>query len=237
MRRLGVALFLALACGRKTEARLEPAQLEPPVVVRTDGEGWYLGRRIAPTMSYHGADWLVRPERQAEEDAARMLEELRLAPGMVACDVGAGNGYHTLEMAKAVRPGGRAIAVDIQPEMLTLLEERAKAAGVANVSTVLGADADPKLSQATCDLVLMADVYHELADPEAVLRRLREALTPRGQLVLLEFRAEDPDVPIKEEHKMSKAQVLRELEHNGFRLARSFDGLPWQHLLFFVPAE
>lgn len=201
-----------------------------------------MGRRIAPTMSHEGADWLTRSEREEEERASKMLEELRLRPGDVACDVGAGNGYHTLELAKRVAPGGRALAVDIQPEMLTLLEARAKSAGISNVELVLGTPLDPKLPAGACDLILLADVYHELEDPAGMLAKLRAALSrrggePTGQLVLLEFRAEDDTVPIKPEHKMSRAQILRELEANGFALARSYDELPWQHLMFFRSSQ
>jgi ubiquinone/menaquinone biosynthesis C-methylase UbiE len=210
-----------------------------PAVATSDPPGTYMGRRIAPTMSHEGADWLTRPEREEEERASKMLDELRLRPGDVACDVGAGNGYHTLEMAKRVAPSGRAIAVDIQPEMLALLEARAKSAGISNVELVLGAPTDPKLPAKGCDLILLADVYHELDDPAGMLAKLRAALSARGpeqagRLVLLEFRAEDDTVPIKPEHKMSRAQILRELEANGFVLARSYDELPWQHLMFFT---
>lgn len=197
--------------------------------------GTYLGRRIAPTMSHEAAAWLVRPEREAEESSKRMLEELRLRPGDVACDLGAGNGFHTLAMARSVAPRGRAIAVDIQPEMLALLEKRAAAEKIANVETVLGAASDPRLPAGTCDLVLMADVYHELDDPAAMLGNVKRALSPRGVVVLLEFRAEDPKVPIKPEHKMSRAQISLELEANGYELERSYDDLPWQHLMFFAP--
>jgi ubiquinone/menaquinone biosynthesis C-methylase UbiE len=200
-----------------------------------DPPGYYMGRRIAPTMSHLGADWLVRAERETEESTSRMLAALALEPGDVACDLGAGNGYHTLAMARTVAPGGRAIAVDIQPEMLSLLRERAKAANVTNIETILGESADPKLPARTCDLVLLADVYHELDDPAAMLARLKSALSSEGTIALLEFRAEDPDVPIKPEHKMSRAQILRELGANGFKLVRSFDELPWQHLMFFSP--
>jgi ubiquinone/menaquinone biosynthesis C-methylase UbiE len=196
-----------------------------------------MGRRIAPTMSHEAAGWLVRPEREAEESAARMLKELRLQPGDVACDLGAGNGYHTLEMAKMVAPKGRAIAVDIQPEMLRLLDERAKGAHVTNVQTLLGTSADPKLPSGTCDLVLLSDVYHELDEPSAMLGHLERALSARGVIALLEFRAEDPEVPIKPEHKMSKQQIRLELGASGFSEVRSFDGLPWQHLMFFAPEK
>lgn len=185
-------------------------------------------------MSHEGSEWLTRPEREKEEHASDMLRALGVRPGDVACDVGAGNGYHTLELARRAAPGGKAIAVDIQPEMLVELRERARAAGVTNVETVLGRGVDPKLPRRGCDLVLMADVYHELDDPAGMLRHVAEALSDRGTLALLEFRAEDPDVPIKPEHKMSRAQMKRELEANGFVEARSYDELPWQHLVFYA---
>jgi SAM-dependent methyltransferase len=199
-----------------------------------DPPGFHLGRQIAPTMSHEGADWLIRPEREAEESSARMLKELKLEPGMNACDFGAGNGFHTLVMAKSVAPKGRAIAVDIQPEMLELLRGRARAAAVSNVDTILSTATDPKLPAGACDLILLADVYHELDDPAGLLQKLKLALRPKGVLALLEFRAEDPKVPIKPEHKMSRAQIMKELEANGFTLVRSFDELPWQHLMFFA---
>lgn len=202
-----------------------PAAEDPP--------GFYLGRKIAPFMTHEGADWLTRPEREEEERTSLMLKELGLEPGEVACDLGAGNGYHTLAMAELVAPKGRAIGVDIQPEMLELLRERAKERGVTNVETILSVPEDPKLPDGTCDLILLADVYHELSEPAAMLKHLGDALTSKGEIVLLEFRSEDPEVPIKELHKMSKKQILRELTANGFELSRSFDELPWQHLMFF----
>lgn len=197
----------------------------------------YLGRTIAPTMSHHGAGWLVREEREEEENTDLLLEQLRLEPGDVACDVGAGNGYHALRMAKHVEPDGRVIAVDIQPEMLALLKRRAQAAGVANVETRLGEPGDPKLKPETCDLVLLVDVYHELADPGGMLEHLKRALKPDGTIALVEFRANDPSVPIKPLHTMTKAQMKKELAASGLEPVRSFDGLPWQHLIFFGPAK
>jgi SAM-dependent methyltransferase len=194
----------------------------------------YMGRTLAPTMSHEAAPWLIRSEREKEELTSRMITELRLEPGDVACDVGAGNGYHTLMMAKLVAPGGRAVAVDIQPEMLEMLEDRAEEAGIENVETVLGEEADPQIPAGTCDVILMVDVYHELSDPEAMLGHLGRALDEGGEIALVEFREEDPAVPIKPLHKMSKAQIRKEYEANGFELVRQFDGLPWQHLMFFA---
>ncbi len=245
MRWIAVALVALFAC--QPVPREEPvatsalpsSELAPTPGTNTSppvsGRKSYLGREIAPTMSHEGAGWLTRPEREQEEQASRMLKELGLRTGQVACDLGAGNGYHTLEMAKIVAPEGRAVAVDIQPEMLALLTERARAAKVTNVETILGDMADPKLPASSCDLVLMADVYHELDDPAGMLAKIKPALKPGGALALLEFRADDPAVPIKPEHTMSAAQMDKELTHNGFRLVRAFDGLPWQHLRFYSP--
>jgi SAM-dependent methyltransferase len=198
--------------------------------------GTYLGRELAPTMTFHGADWLTRPERDDEEDTSGLHARLGLRPGQVACDIGAGNGYHTLKMASAVAPGGTAVAVDIQPEMLELLAARAEQAGITNVRRVTSTPDDPKLAAGTCDLILLVDVYHELSDPATMLGHLRDALSPTGTIALLEFRGEDPDVPIKALHKMTKAQILREFSANGLRLAGEYDGLPWQHLMFFAAA-
>lgn len=194
----------------------------------------YLGRRIAQTMHYSGAPWLLRESREREEGTRLMLEHLGVKPGMTICDVGCGNGFYALQLAKLVGPEGRIIGVDIQPEMLEMLKNRAERAGVENLAPVLGSLTDPHLEPGSVDLALLVDVYHEFDHPEQMLAGLRGALAPGGRMVLAEFRAEDPDVPIKPEHKMSKAQVCTEMQANGFRLAKSFEGLPWQHLLTFV---
>lgn len=232
---ISVVIVLCGACQR-SKSSTESGTVSKPAT-GSDRDGYYMGRRIAPTMSHAGAGWLIRSEREAEESSARMLKELGLRRGHVACDLGAGNGFHSLEMAKSVAPSGRVIAVDIQPEMLKLLAERAQAAGVTNVQTLLGTATDPRLPAKTCDLILLSDVYHELDDPAAMLDHLERALRPRGVIALLEFRAEDPKVPIKPEHKMSRQQMLLELGANGFELVRSFDELPWQHLMFFAPKQ
>jgi ubiquinone/menaquinone biosynthesis C-methylase UbiE len=193
------------------------------------------GRVYAGTMSVEGAPWLERREREREENPDLALRLLRIRDGATVADIGAGSGYMTLRLARIVGPAGRVYATDIQPGMLTLLQQNVTRAGLRNVIPVLGVQDDPRLPAGTIDLALMVDVYHELSQPQQVLRRIREALKPDGRLVLLEYRAEDPDVPIRPEHKMSKAQVKQELEHEGFRQARVFDDLPWQHLFVFTP--
>ncbi len=193
----------------------------------------YMGRKIAQTMSFHGAPWLIRSEREAEERPSEAIEQLDLKPGMVVCDLGCGNGYYSLTMAKLVTPGGKVLAVDIQPEMLHLLELRCKEVGVENIEPILSTVADPKLPPESVDLLLLVDVYHEFSHPQQMLAGIRAGLKPKGVIALLEYREEDRSVPIKPEHKMSKKQILKEYTANGFRLAKQYDGLPWQHLMFF----
>jgi ubiquinone/menaquinone biosynthesis C-methylase UbiE len=195
------------------------------------------GRRIADVMSHRGADWLDRPERLQEEQPHRAVAALGLRPGDVVADVGAGTGYYTVRLARAVAPGGQVYATDIQPEMLARLERRLRQERVQGVTPVLGTADDPRLPAATVDLILMVDVYHELAEPQLMLRKLRAALKPGGRLVLIEFRKEDPRVPIRPEHKMSVTEAKLELEAEGYRLQRVIDVLPWQHILVFTPAE
>lgn len=194
----------------------------------------YLGRTIANTMHYNGALWLIRAKREREESSAQMIQALGLKSGQQVCDLGAGNGYHSLMMATELAPGGRVLAVDVQQEMLDMLKERAEEVGIDNVTTQLSKLHDPMLPVGTLDLVLLADVYHEFSHPVHMLSAIRKSLKPGGQVVLLEFRAEDDTVPIKPLHKMSRQQVQAELAANGFKLAKSYDELPWQHMMFFT---
>jgi ubiquinone/menaquinone biosynthesis C-methylase UbiE len=194
----------------------------------------YMGRQIAPPMHFSGAGWLTRASRVREENPAKLLEVLELKQGQVVCDFGCGNGYHTVQLAKRVGPKGLVYAVDIQQEMLDLLAERAAPRGLDNIKPVMATAEDPGLPPATFDLVLMVDVYHELSHPPEVLAVVRASLKPEGRLALVEFREEDPDVPILPLHKMSQAQVLKEVPPNGFKLVSQFDELPWQHVLQFA---
>jgi cyclopropane fatty-acyl-phospholipid synthase-like methyltransferase len=233
-------LVLWLSAGGVSIAQQATAPAEP--ATRTAAEippplTHYQGREIAQTMHYLGAPWLIRESRQREEDCDTMIAELRLMPGMTVCDMGCGNGFYALKMAEAVAPGGTVYAVDIQPEMLRLLEARADEAGITNIKSVLGTLVDPRLPRDSLDLILCVDVYHEFSHPEQMLAAMRRALRPQGQVALLEFREEDPEVPIKPLHKMSKAQILKEWVPNGFRLSRQFDQLPWQHMMFFQRDE
>jgi ubiquinone/menaquinone biosynthesis C-methylase UbiE len=190
------------------------------------------GREIAQTMHFTGAPWLVRESRQREEDCRLLIEALDLRPGQTICDMGCGNGFYTLELARRVGPTGLVYAVDIQPEMLRMLADSAGREGLANVRPVLGTAIDPRLPRAAIDLCLCVDVYHEFSHPDDMLARIRESLAEGGRLALVEFRGEDPAVPIKPLHKMTKAQIRHELEPAGFRIVSEFDRLPWQHLVF-----
>jgi ubiquinone/menaquinone biosynthesis C-methylase UbiE len=213
---------------------VSPAQetpVKPSATASAAGE--YQGRVIAQTMHWQGAAWLIRNKREREEATTRMREELRLKTGMSVCDMGSGNGYHTLPMAEAVGGTGRVYAVDVQPEMIVMLNERIAEKAITNIEPIIGEVDDPKLPPNSCDLILLVDVYHEFSHPEAMLTAMKKALKPGGQIVLVEFRAEDDSVPIKPEHKMSKAQITKEMNANGLKLAREFDGLPWQHMMWF----
>jgi ubiquinone/menaquinone biosynthesis C-methylase UbiE len=195
------------------------------------------GREIAPVMGVGGAGWLERPEREAEEEPARAIEALDIKPGMTVADIGAGSGYYTVRLARKVGADGKVYATDIQVGMLSIIQRRAAMEKLTNIVPVLGAADDPKLPPGSVDLALMVDVYHELAAPQAFVRRLREALKPDGRLVLIEFRKEDPRVPIKEEHKMSVAEVRQELSADGYAIDRVVDVLPWQHIIVLKAAR
>jgi ubiquinone/menaquinone biosynthesis C-methylase UbiE len=195
--------------------------------------GTYMGREIAQTMHYLGAPWLIRESRDREEDCNTLLQALHLQLGVTVCDMGCGNGFYSLRIAKLVGERGKVVAVDIQREMLELLKERAAAERMSNIEPVLGTLIDPKLQPNSIDLVLLVDVYHEFSHPEQMLAAIRKSLKPAGRVALVEFRAEDASVPIKPLHKMSKAQIMKEFPANGFKLVEEFDKLPWQHLMFF----
>lgn len=197
----------------------------------------YEGRMIAQTMHYLGAEWLIRDSREREERCSLLLVNLGIKPGMTVCDMGCGNGFYALQIAKMVGRQGKVLGVDIQPEMLQMLKARAAEQKVKNVVPILGTLHDPKLPVGEIDLILCVDVYHEFSHPVHMLAAMRKSLAPGGLVALVEYRAEDPNVPIKPEHKMSKAQILKEWEKNGFKLHKEFDGLPWQHLMFFARDE
>jgi SAM-dependent methyltransferase len=198
-----------------------------------DGIGrTYFGREIAHYMTHHGIPWLERDTRESEERLGALLDALDLKPGMCVADIGAGSGRLTVPMARRVAPG-TAYANDIQPEMLAFLEARARTEGLANLKGILGDTSDTMLPDGTVDLVLMVDAYHEFDHPWEMTRSIVRALRPGGRVALVEYRAEDPEVPIKELHKMTEGQARREFEAAGLRWVRTDPRLPWQHLIWF----
>lgn len=193
----------------------------------------YMGREIAKVMSYHGAAWLERPERVEEEKPERVLAELDLKPGMTVADVGAGSGYYSSRMAERIGPNGTVYAVDIQPEMIDILRMQMKQRSVNNVKPILGTETDPRLPAGTLDLALMVDVYHELEYPYEMLAAVVKALKPGGRVVFVEFRADDPRVPIKALHTMTEAQVRKEAAVHPLVWIKTVSDLPWQHVVVF----
>ncbi len=247
------ARFLELVCERYPTAHL-PADLPlaawrlgPNDVGILPGvpaaRGFYRGRQIAPYMTFHGADWLERAERSREERPDEVVRRLRIAPGSVVVDLGAGTGYFSRRLARAVGPTGRVLAVEIQREMLERLVARLAAEGITNVEPILATAKDPRLPVDAIDLVLLVDVYHELSDPAPVLAGVRRALRrgdanrPPGRLVLVEYRGEDPSVAIKPLHRMTEAQARAELEAVGYRWVETLDFLPLQHVLVFERSD
>ena len=190
-------------------------------------------RQPAPVMGVGGADWLVRPERIQEEEPDRMLAALDIKKGSVVADIGAGVGYHVWRLAEIVGPTGKVIGQDIQEGMIELMKRNVEGRKLRNVEIILGTPVDPRLPQASIDLVLMVDVYHEFSEPVTMMRQIQRALKPSGRVALVEFRKEDPNVPIQPLHKMSVQDVRSELEPLGFRFERSLEFLPWQHILIF----
>jgi SAM-dependent methyltransferase len=198
-----------------------------------DGTGKvFMGREISGVMGWQGAAWLERDERDREERTDLLLGELGLAPGLQVADIGAGTGYMARRMAPRVAPGS-VVAVDVQPEMVAMLRDMVARSGLANVRPLLGTDRSTSLEPASIDLALFVDVYHELAFPYEVMASTVQALRPGGRVVLVEYRAEDPRVPIKATHKMSEAQARREMALHPVVYERTGTSLPWQHVLVF----
>ncbi|MCA8831299.1 class I SAM-dependent methyltransferase [Hymenobacter pini] len=193
---------------------------------------YYLGRQIAHVMGHEGAAWLERSDRQQEEGTDILLRELRLKPTDVVADIGAGTGFFTFRISPLV-PQGKVLAVDIQPEMLTALRETRERLHANNVVPVRGTTDNPNLPARGVDVVLVVDAYHEFDHPREMMRAIRNSLTPTGRVALVEYRAEDPKVPIKRIHKMSVAQARREMAAVGLQLTDSIESLPQQHLLIF----
>jgi ubiquinone/menaquinone biosynthesis C-methylase UbiE len=250
-RALVMTLALAAACDRTTSERSPqpPAQTVPPTVSSSappvassvptppappDPPGTYLGRTLAKPMSHLGADWLDRAGRDDVQKPEHVLDVLHVSEGQSVADVGCGSGYFTVHLARRVGARGRVFASDLQPEMLALLKKKTDAQKITNVTPVLATEDDAKLPKGALDLILLVDVYHELPKPAATLAQFKEALSSKGVLALVEYRAEDPKVAIKPEHKMTLAQIKKELAANGWTFVASEESLPEQRIVTFT---
>lgn len=194
---------------------------------------FFMGREIAHVMGHQAADWLERPEREREERTDLLIPALKLKPRDSVADIGCGSGYHTRRLARVVGTNGVVFAVDIQSEMLTLLTNRLASERIFNVRPVLGTSTDPKLPRGSVDLILMVDVYHEFDHPFEMVQAMCAALKPGGRIVFVEFRAEDPTVPIKDVHKMSETQVRKEMSVQPLEWVETIGILPQQHIIVF----
>ena len=231
---LPLLALLALACAEPPQPETRPAG-DPYTYVEPSRDGIgkvYMGREISHVMGHLGVGWLERPEREREEAPTALIDALDLPADATVADIGAGSGYFTFRLAGRV-PDGRVLAVDIQPEMLEILNQREAELGLDNVEPVLGEIDDPKLPAESVDLALMVDAYHEFSHPAEMLAGLHAALKPGGRIALVEYRGEDPTVPIKPLHKMTEAQAIKELQANGFGHVETLDVLPTQHLMLF----
>ncbi len=194
---------------------------------------FYEGREISYVMGHLAADWLERPEREGEENVSQAIENMGIQADARIADIGAGSGYYTFKLARQA-PQGKVFAVDLQPEMLDLMRQRIEREEIDNVELIRGSETSPNLEANSVDLVTMIDVYHELSHPREMMLDIVRALRPGARFVLLEYRMEDPTVPIKSLHKLSEAQAVREMESVGLRLRENIDNLPWQHFMVFV---
>jgi precorrin-6B methylase 2 len=216
-------------------AQAQPSTDGPYEFKKGDPNGigkWYMGREIAYVMGYHGIDWLERPERESEEKTEKLIKNLDIAQDDVIADIGAGSGYHSFRMAPLVS-NGTIYALDIQDEMLAVIESKKTAEKIANIETVKGSERSVNLPKNSVDKVLMVDVYHEFSHPKEMLESIVEALKPGGKIFLIEYRKENKWVPIKEVHKMSEAQAVKEFEAAGLQLMKNEGNLPWQHCMVF----
>jgi FkbM family methyltransferase len=229
--------FLATVTSCTAQQDKAPQEEGSPYTFKTpspNGTGkYYMGREISYVMGHLAADWLERPEREQEENVSQAIENMGIQADERIADIGAGSGYYTFRMARKA-PRGKVFAVDLQPEMLDIMRQTIEQENIENVELVRGSETSPNLEANSVDLVTMVDVYHELAYPREMMQEIVSALRPGGRFVLLEYRTEDPTVPIKRLHKMSEEQAVREMESVGLRLRENVDNLPWQHCMIFV---
>lgn len=237
MKKLTILLFLFATFLQSNECIAQNSILENKYIFKEgdfNGIGkWYMGREIAYVMGYQGIGWLERSEREKEENVSKLIKNMRIKSNDVIADIGAGSGYHTFRMA-SLAPNGLVYAVDIQTEMLMTIENKKTFSEISNVETILGTEKSVQLPKNSVDKILMVDVYHEFSFPLEMIFSMKNALKSNGELFLIEYRAEDPLVPIKRIHKMSQKQAVKEMEAAGFKLRKNIENLPWQHCMVFV---
>ena len=237
MKKLTILLFLFATFLQSNECIAQNSIVENKYIFKEgdfNGIGkWYMGREIAYVMGYQGIGWLERSEREKEENVSKLIKNMRIKSNDVIADIGAGSGYHAFRMA-SLAPNGLVYAVDIQTEMLMAIENKKTFSEISNVETILGTEKSVQLPENSVDKILMVDVYHEFSFPLEMIFSMKNALKSNGELFLIEYRAEDPLVPIKRIHKMSQKQAVKEMEAAGFKLRKNIENLPWQHCMVFV---
>ena len=237
MKKLTILLFLFATFLQSNECIAQNSIVEKKYIFKEgdfNGIGkWYMGREIAYVMGYQGIGWLERSEREKEENVSKLIKNMRIKSNDVIADIGAGSGYHAFRMA-FLAPNGLVYAVDIQTEMLMAIENKKTFSEISNVETILGTEKSVQLPKNSVDKILMVDVYHEFSFPLEMIFSMKNALKSNGELFLIEYRAEDPLVPIKRIHKMSQKQAVKEMEAAGFKLRKNIENLPWQHCMIFV---
>lgn len=233
-------LSLTIAAVLTTLVGAQPPQPKYEFHKDHDPEGtgkFYLGREIAPVMGWQGAGWLERPEREREEHCSKLLKALDIQAGAVVADVGAGSGFYSFPMAKAAGEQGKVLAVEVQKEMLAIIRKRMDKDGVKNIDLILGTETDPKLPKGKVDLILLVDVYHEFSHPYEMTVAMIDSLKVGGKIVFVEYRLEDPKVPIKLVHKMTERQVLKEMAGFPLKHVKTVGTLPWQHVIILEKTE
>ena len=237
MKKLSVLLLLLNILLFSNKSRAQNNTDDQKYIYKTgdyNGIGkWYMDREIAYVMGYEGIGWLERSEREKEENVSKLIQNMGIKPNDTIADIGAGSGYHVFRIAPIANKG-MVYAVDIQTEMLMTIENIKETSKIKDIKTILGSEESVYVPENSVDKILMVDVYHEFSFPIEMITSIKSALKPEGELFLIEYRAEDPNVPIKKIHKMSEKQAVKEMNAAGFKLKRNINNLPWQHCMIFV---
>ena len=223
-------IILFNSCGSQTS---ETSGIYTYQIKDYNGIGkWYMGREIASVMGFEGMEWLERPERESEENVSTLIKNMSIDSEDIVADIGAGSGYHTFRIALKA-PKGFIYAIDIQEEMLSEISSRINKGYLKNIAPILGTETNINLIENSVDKILLVDVYHEFKYPYEMMESIKKALRPNGKIFIIEYRGEDPRVPIKKIHKMTEKQVVKEMKAIGLKLEVNMENLPWQHCLIF----